>query len=115
MMLANRIIPLSDFLMTSGAPLPLDATTAESIATKLKQTYPVGFDFHRLTPQQEADLAAMIIRTCRATGISSQVAYQVPEGRTGSLSRSPGPRRVGRNGPCPCGNGKKYRACCGRR
>jgi len=24
-------------------------------------------------------------------------------------------RRVGRNDPCPCGSGKKYKACCGRK
>ncbi|MBC7316447.1 MAG: SEC-C domain-containing protein, partial [Chloroflexi bacterium] len=28
----------------------------------------------------------------------------------------PDPRRpVGRNAPCPCGSGKKYKNCCGRR
>jgi len=26
----------------------------------------------------------------------------------------PAPRRVGRNDPCPCGSGKKYKHCCGR-
>lgn len=24
------------------------------------------------------------------------------------------PRKVGRNEPCPCGSGKKYKRCCGR-
>lgn len=24
-------------------------------------------------------------------------------------------RRVGRNEPCPCGSGRKYKHCCGRR
>ena len=23
-------------------------------------------------------------------------------------------QKVGRNDPCPCGSGKKYKACCGR-
>ncbi|MBI5148341.1 SEC-C domain-containing protein, partial [Candidatus Pacearchaeota archaeon] len=22
--------------------------------------------------------------------------------------------RIGRNAPCPCGSGKKYKRCCGR-
>ena len=26
---------------------------------------------------------------------------------------APGPARVGRNDPCPCGSGKKYKKCCG--
>jgi uncharacterized protein YecA (UPF0149 family) len=25
-----------------------------------------------------------------------------------------GHRKVGRNDPCPCGSGKKYKRCCGR-
>jgi hypothetical protein len=35
----------------------------------------------------------------------------------GSSAPAPGPppRRVGRNDPCPCGSGKKYKHCCGRR
>jgi uncharacterized protein len=24
------------------------------------------------------------------------------------------PAKVGRNDPCPCGSGKKYKKCCGR-
>ena len=24
------------------------------------------------------------------------------------------PKKIGRNDPCPCGSGKKYKACCGK-
>ena len=24
------------------------------------------------------------------------------------------PKKIGRNDPCPCGSGKKYKKCCGR-
>ncbi|HBP43246.1 MAG TPA: preprotein translocase subunit SecA [Clostridiales bacterium] len=34
-----------------------------------------------------------------------------PEGRTQQRSSKPA---VGRNDPCPCGSGKKYKNCCGR-
>jgi hypothetical protein len=30
-----------------------------------------------------------------------------------SVSRSP-EKRIGRNDPCPCGSGKKYKKCCGQ-
>ena len=33
--------------------------------------------------------------------------------RSGRIVRSV-PFRVGRNHPCPCGSGKKYKKCCGR-
>jgi len=26
-----------------------------------------------------------------------------------------GARRIGRNDPCPCGSGKKYKQCCGKK
>jgi hypothetical protein len=28
------------------------------------------------------------------------------------LTRPQGPHKVGRNGPCPCGSGRKYKKCC---
>ena len=46
---------------------------------------------------------------------------RVEDGRKGSVSVSARPlaagsgaRKVGRNEPCPCGSGKKYKKCCGR-
>jgi len=34
----------------------------------------------------------------------------VPSGEGSSRTKS----RVGRNDPCPCGSGKKYKKCCGK-
>jgi uncharacterized protein len=48
------------------------------------------------------------------------IAYQYfrePKRRRDRISVAPGPRRnpskTGRNEPCPCGSGKKYKRCCG--
>lgn len=42
-------------------------------------------------------------------------------GKPGPVANRPAPRspvkaaeKIGRNSPCPCGSGKKYKACCGR-
>ena len=37
-------------------------------------------------------------------------------GGDGSLAKKPASagKKVGRNDPCPCGSGKKYKKCCGR-
>jgi len=35
-------------------------------------------------------------------------------GKGTGQSRSAGSKKVGRNDPCPCGSGKKYKKCCGR-
>jgi preprotein translocase subunit SecA len=45
-----------------------------------------------------------------------QVAKPTSEGFAGgkSIVRKPAvSKKVGRNDPCPCGSGKKYKKCCG--
>jgi len=34
-------------------------------------------------------------------------------GERGSVQRMVRGDKVGRNDPCPCGSGKKYKKCCG--
>jgi hypothetical protein len=34
--------------------------------------------------------------------------------RAGAPGQGGADRKVGRNDPCPCGSGKKYKRCCGR-
>lgn len=45
-----------------------------------------------------------------------QVAKPIDTGSDGSLARKPisAKKTPGRNDPCPCGSGKKYKHCCGR-
>ena len=45
-----------------------------------------------------------------------QVAKPVDTGNDGSLGNQPkrAKKEPGRNDPCPCGSGKKYKNCCGR-
>jgi preprotein translocase subunit SecA len=38
----------------------------------------------------------------------------VPAQAGGSKKPKVGGKKVGRNDPCPCGSGKKYKHCCGR-
>jgi preprotein translocase subunit SecA len=45
----------------------------------------------------------------------SPMAQVVGRGSTGGKQKARvGGRKVGRNEPCPCGSGKKYKHCCGR-
>ena len=89
-MLATRIIPMEGFLMTGGAAVPIDGPAATRISKALKQTgyHPGTFDFEQITPRQEAELAAIIIRECRSTGMTSRIAYAEP----GSSARPKGRR-----------------------
>ncbi len=45
-----------------------------------------------------------------------QVAKPLATGGDGSLQKQPkkADKKPGRNDPCPCGSGKKYKQCCGR-
>jgi len=45
-----------------------------------------------------------------------QLAKPLDTGGDGSGTRSPARsgQKVGRNQPCPCGSGKKYKNCCGK-
>jgi preprotein translocase subunit SecA len=49
-------------------------------------------------------------------GATKAPVQAAPRHRTGmAAARRPvGARKVGRNDPCPCGSGKKYKKCCGR-
>ena len=116
MMFATRVIPFQGFLMTGGAGLPVDASAMKRIATELIRTShdPETFDFKQMTPRQEAEVAALVIRACLSTGMSSRIAYA---GVGSTAPPAPGrlaKPRLGRNDPCHCGSGKKFKVCCWR-
>ncbi|MCD7848157.1 MAG: SEC-C domain-containing protein [Oscillospiraceae bacterium] len=51
------------------------------------------------------------------TNFSNNSRMQCNRGHTPMEIRkmfAPKPKKVGRNDPCPCGSGKKYKHCCGR-
>ena len=116
MIVATRIIPVEGFLMTGGAGLPVDASAAERISEELKRSgfNPETLDYKQITPRQEAEIAAIVIRECRSTGMTSRIAYAEPGGRARPTPVGSEARRIGRNDPCPCGSGKKFKVCCGR-
>lgn len=47
----------------------------------------------------------------QVTAVGTQVQEELPEPET---VRRIAPK-IGRNDPCPCGSGRKYKKCCGRR
>lgn len=52
----------------------------------------------------------------RARGITSFEQLQEMAARGEEIPDTPFPptKKVGRNDPCPCGSGKKYKHCCGK-
>jgi uncharacterized protein len=77
-----------------------------------------------LTDRPNADLNNMSVEMCREYAEACRLLAQM--GLTFREPKEPGfpmpsgdgavgaPPKVGRNDPCPCGSGKKYKKCCGR-
>jgi len=130
--LATRLLAFEDFAMTSGAALPGGDECLRRVLECLE-----GLDVVRdadgclrRTRRQEAETGLDITRIFLEEHASSHIGYQDvgEEASPASGSReSPAPRpprpeplvggreRVGRNDPCPCGSGRKYKKRCGRR
>ena len=46
---------------------------------------------------------------------SNKLTRAISKGLRAIVSQKPKPAKVGRNDPCPCGSGKKYKKCCMRK
>jgi hypothetical protein len=117
-LLATHLIEMDDFWMTGGAALPVSGNAGPKLAEQLE----IWRDAHdsiwgNWTREEEADFVAIVMRTCLHENQSTKIRYEdanyvsqrVPELRGMPLTRKDG---VGRNDPCPCGSGKKYKKCC---
>lgn len=114
MVLAGRVMAPEGIGMTTGAALPvgvLSAAERDRFAGRLKAGFP-GLDFGNPSPEEAGEVAAAIIRTCLRRGAAERIEYVEP-GRVPEVL--PPARRTGRNAPCPCGSGKKFKHCCGAR
>ena len=51
--------------------------------------------------------------------VTSSIPKEIKMQMLGELAKTQGRnvalKNVGRNDPCPCGSGKKYKQCCGRK
>jgi len=66
--------------------------------------------FQRLVSTMEANIANMILRA----SLQPQAGVQPVRAGHGADSSQPGGSKAGRNNPCPCGSGKKYKKCHGK-
>jgi preprotein translocase subunit SecA len=80
---------------------------------------------HSATPSPTSTTPAPQFGAPRSTGEPSPGGIPLPPGRSGGAKAQGGgggarrepikrDKKVGRNDPCPCGSGKKYKKCCGR-
>jgi SEC-C motif len=117
---ATRLFSFEDqgFVMTGGAGLPVDKPALIGISRALDRRFGPKTDFARLTPAEESDLAALVIRTCLESGMGARIAYGTAAEGVSHPSKGIDRRaaRLGNlNDSCPCGSGRKLKSCCGRR
>jgi hypothetical protein len=120
LLLGARIIPFESVFVTTGAAL-----AAGHMPTTWKQS-----QWQRLlndacgnatqqSPQEVSEWNAAMIRALLQTGAAERTSYLSPEENAASPQRATPLRQptssARRNGPCPCGSGKKFKKCCGAR
>ncbi len=110
--LACRIISPDNgrLSMTTGAGLPIDRPIMERIIQEIPERFgKTGGEIAQMPPDKAAEFSAAIIRSCLEGNASSRMTYEdVAEETTKTIPK------IGRNEPCPCGSGKKYKRCCGK-
>jgi hypothetical protein len=72
---------------------------------------------YELVKRAAADPAHPAYETLRQATESDGgwLSVEAMDALLGGRTPGPVPRPAGRNDPCPCGSGKKYKHCCGRR
>ena len=75
-----------------------------------------GFDmFDQMIEAIREDTVKMLLTVrVQARPQREQVAVPAEDAGDGSVSQIVTKKKVGRNDPCPCGSGKKYKHCCGK-
>jgi hypothetical protein len=109
--LATRVFDFSDFVITGGAALPVDLGVMKQIVRVLE--LPENQNVGAMAREGRARFSATIIRLALGAGNTARIQYQhVHESRQPNPRSAFPPRLPGRNEPCPCGSGKKYKKCC---
>lgn len=114
MVLASRVLPFDDFIMTTGVALPADADVLEGVVECLDKGGMSHEDMRNLPREAWSEFTAMVIRACLDRDGDLRITYEDPSESVGSAAIPEDAGHVGRNDPCPCGSGKRYKKCCGR-
>ncbi len=119
LVLATRVLPMDGFIMTAGASLPVGPDAGEEILAALDEAGLWPETVRDLGREEAAKMAGKIVAICLRERAAENVGYEEvgeSEGEYEGDVTEPihaGPR-VGRNDPCPCGSGKKFKKCCGQ-
>ncbi len=118
MILAARLMIVDGIGMTTGAALPVSELTQQDRERLFKMMGTVigDADPRNLPPEVASTLAGRIIRGLLKRGAAEYIGYCSPSAHA-RRRHTPAPaakQHAGRNDPCPCGSGRKFKHCCGR-
>ena len=123
--IAMRLLRFPEFAMSTGAGIPVTSREATmDVVGALRRRFGEYDDaaMQAMTPPEWSEFAFITVKVLLAHAQTRHVAYanRPDEVDPRALTRDDyGPRlmapepRVGRNEPCPCGSGKKYKKCHG--
>ncbi len=104
---ASRLLHHDGFSMTGGAALPVAVLPADQRGALMKKLSVAT------TPDDDGYFdPAPLIHACLSRGCSSRVQYQDPSGQAKRIPNDIRSTSIGRNSPCPCGSGRKFKQCC---
>ncbi len=89
------------------------ATGAIDVRKAAPPGWPSALDLFAALHAANPELEVRLRRRQRVLRQLHRNAKRAQNARTPAQARRP-PTKVGRNEPCPCGSGKKYKHCCGR-
>jgi hypothetical protein len=112
--LASRLLPYDGFCTLSGAGLPLLGGALETVERAVLAAF--GRPLNKLgvlSREDDAKLAMLVFKIGWSLGANQLFATVGPGSRALPSPAAPwSGSKVGRNDPCPCGSGKKYKKCC---
>ena len=82
----------------------------------LKEYKKQGFEMFEAMIDDVKETVARLIFIAKVSMKREQVAKETATSGDGTVENKPVRKKVkvGRNDPCPCGSGKKYKHCCGK-
>ena len=119
----EAVVPWAAGFMMGAAQWPDDATDSEEAQRALIPIAArMASDSEELADEESRAVVEAARKECPRAKDLAEALYQIVESvftfKTLNVPNEPVRRespRIGRNDPCPCGSGKKYKQCCGRK
>ena len=124
LVIATRLINLDGMHATSGAAIPMGAHSGPDLSERISALAEIARPLLGNPESAEKRSAAIagLIAMCLREGRADHIDYREPGAPISPpaswrhdrvVAENSSSERVGRNAPCPCGSGKKFKHCHG--